>query len=645
MRQHKIETREHLAEIRDSARRALLDGKPKVLVGMATCGLATGAQEVFDALCDEVRKSKLDVRIVETGCNGGCFLEPVVDVVLPGQARITYAHVEPSDAPSLIESTGDGKVYDKRAIGRIDAEPFLLEDLRKNYRRGKLAPDVKKVPPYSRVPFFRGQMHIAMRNCGFIDPSSVEEYIAKGGYAAAAKALTEMTPEQIIDEIKTSGLRGRGGGGFPTGRKWETCRNAHVEPKYVICNADEGDPGAYMDRSIIEGDPHSIIEGMIIGSYAIGAHMGYIYVREEYPLAVKRVRLALKQAEEFGFLGKNIFGSGHDFTVRINRGAGAFVCGESTALMASLEGRVGEPRAKYIHTVESGLWSKPSCLNNVETWNNVPVVIARGAQWFSGIGTEGSKGTKVFSLVGKVKHVGLVEVPMGLTLRQVIEDIGGGIPDGGAFKAVQTGGPSGGCIPAEYLDTPVDFDRLTELGSMMGSGGMIVMDNHTCMVDIARYFLAFLKDESCGKCVPCREGTARMLDILTDICEGRGRPGDIELLGDLAAVMVDGSLCALGGSAPNPVLTTLKYFSEEYRAHIEERRCPAKVCRALITHKINPEKCTGCTLCANICPMKAISGEKKEPHEIDESKCIRCGLCVDSCRFEAIEVSEGMGQE
>ena len=624
--------------MRRSARKAMLDGQPKVFVGMATCGLATGAQKVLDALRQEVRERKLDLRIVETGCNGACFLEPLVDVVLPGQARITYANVTPQDAPGLVESTADGKVYAKRAIGRIDAEPFLLEDLRKNYRRGKQAPDVNKVPPYSRVPFFRGQMHIAMRNCGFIDPSSVEEYIAKGGYAAAAKALTEMTPEQIIDEIKTSGLRGRGGGGFPTGRKWETCRNAHEEPKYVICNADEGDPGAYMDRSIIEGDPHSMIEGMIIGSYAIGAHVGYIYVREEYPLAVKRVRLALKQAGELGFLGKNIFGSGHDFTVRINRGAGAFVCGESTALMASLEGRVGEPRAKYIHTVESGLWSKPSCLNNVETWNNVPVVIARGAQWFSGIGTEGSKGTKVFSLVGKVKHVGLVEVPMGLTLRQVIEDIGGGIQDGGEFKAIQTGGPSGGCIPAEYLDTPVDFDRLTELGSMMGSGGMIVMDNHTCMVDIARYFLAFLKDESCGKCVPCREGTARMLDILTDICEGRGRPGDIEVLGDLAAVMVDGSLCALGGSAPNPVLTTLKYFGEEYRAHIEEGRCPAKVCRALITYKISPETCTGCGLCVTVCPEKAISGEKKEPHLIDQSKCIKCGLCADSCRFDAIEV-------
>jgi len=624
--------------MRDSARKALLNGRPKVFVGMATCGLATGAKKVFDALRHEVRARKLDLQIVETGCNGACFLEPLVDVVLPGQARITYANVTPQDAPGLIESITEGKVYEKRAVGRIGAEPFLLEDARKSYRRGKLAPEVKKVPPYSRVPFFRDQMHIAMRNCGFIDPSSVEEYIAKGGYAAAAKALTEMTPEQIIDAIKKSGLRGRGGGGFPTGRKWETCRNAHEEPKYVICNADEGDPGAYMDRSIIEGDPHSMIEGLIIGSYAIGAHTGYIYVREEYPLAVRRVRLALKQAEELGFLGENIFGSGHDFTIQINRGAGAFVCGESTALMASLEGRVGEPRAKYIHTVESGLWSKPSCLNNVETWNNVPVVIARGAEWFSGIGTEGSKGTKVFSLVGKVNHVGLVEVPMGLSLRQVIEDIGGGIPEGGVFKAVQTGGPSGGCIPAEYLDTPVDFDRLTELGSMMGSGGMIVMDDHTCMVDVARYFLAFLKDESCGKCVPCREGTRRMLDILTDICEGRGQPGDIELLGDLATAMVDGSLCALGGSAPNPVLTTLKYFGDEYRAHIEEKRCPAKVCRALIAYRINPDTCTGCTLCVAACPENAISGEKKQPHTIDASKCIKCGLCADACRFDAVEV-------
>jgi NADH:ubiquinone oxidoreductase subunit F (NADH-binding)/Pyruvate/2-oxoacid:ferredoxin oxidoreductase delta subunit len=563
----------------------------------------------------------------------------LVDVVMPGLPRVTYGHVVPEDVPKLLEAATQGKVYKDRVIGRMDAEPFLLDDSSEPYLRDKLPTEFAGVPEYSELPFSGGQMHVAMRNCGYINPGSVDEYIAKGGYSAAAKALTEMEPDQIIEQIKASGLRGRGGGGFPTGRKWETCRKAHGEPKFVICNADEGDPGAYMDRAIVEGDPHSVIEGMIIGSYAIGAHVGYIYVREEYPLAVQRVRLALEQARESGFLGNGIFGSDHDFEIRINRGAGAFVCGESTALMASLEGRVGEPRAKYIHTVESGLWGKPSCLNNVETWNNVPVVIARGPEWFAGIGTEKSKGTKVFSLVGKVRRVGLVEVPMGVSLREVIDGIGGGIENGGKFKAVQTGGPSGGCIPAEYLDTPVDFDNLDALGSMMGSGGMIVMDDRTCMVDVARYFLAFLKDESCGKCVPCREGTARMLEILEDICAGRGRQGDIERLEELSEAVIDGSLCALGGSAPNPVLTTLKYFADEYRAHIEEGRCPAKVCRALISYSIDPEKCTGCTACAPACPEKAISGEAKSPHEIDQSKCVKCGICADVCRFDAIEVT------
>jgi len=645
MKTSPISTPAQLAKLAASARKAFLAPKPKILVGAATCGLATGAGRVLDALREQTN-GKLDgLRVLETGCIGACFLEPLVDVVMPGQARITYAHVTSEDDPGILDAMAEGKVYEKRAVGRIDAEPFLLDDVKKNYRRGKFAEDVRKVPSYEKVPFFAGQLHVAMRNCGYIDPSSIEDYIAKGGYSAAAKALTEMEPEQIIEEIKTSGLRGRGGGGFPTGRKWETARKAPGDVRYVICNADEGDPGAYMDRAIIEGDPHSVIEGMIIGSYAIGSHEGYVYVREEYPLAVKRLRLALRQAEEMGFLGDNIFGSGHRFRIRINRGAGAFVCGESTALMASLEGRVGEPRAKYIHTVESGLWAKPSCLNNVETWNNVPVIIARGAEWYASIGTEGSKGTKVFSLVGKVNRVGLVEVPMGMTLRQVIEDIGGGIENGGQFKAVQTGGPSGGCIPSEYLDSPVDFDELTKLGSMMGSGGMIVMDDRTCMVDVARYFLAFLKDESCGKCVPCREGTARMLEILDGICEGRGRPGDIDLLHELSEAIVDGSLCALGGSAPNPVLTTLKYFSEEYRAHIEDRRCPAKVCRALIRFAIDPDKCTGCAACVSACPEKAISGEKKEPHAIDQTKCVKCGVCVDACRFDAIEVKQGSETE
>ena len=633
-----IRSAAELSKLNESFRDRLLPKKPRVLVGVATCGVATGSRKVLDAMREVVSSRGLDVELIGTGCKGACFLEPLVDAVMPGRGRITYFQVKPEDATPILDETLRGGVYTKRVLGRTLSEQFLIDGTGCDYCPGELPDEIRKVPAYPEIPFFGRQMHVAMRNCGYIDPASIEDYIGKGGYSAAAKALTQMEPEEIIEIIKASGLRGRGGGGFPTGRKWESCRKAHGDERYVICNADEGDPGAYMDRSIIEGDPHSVIEGMIIGSYAIGANQGFIYVREEYPLAVERLRLALKQAEEWGFLGRDILGSGHDFTIQINRGAGAFVCGESTALMASLEGRVGEPRAKYIHTVESGLWNRPSCLNNVETWNNVPVVIARGAEWFSSIGTEASKGTKVFSLVGKVKNVGLVEVPMGLTLRQVIEEIGGGVPDGGTFKAVQTGGPSGGCIPAQYLDEPVDFDRLTELGSMMGSGGMIVMDDRTCMVDVARYFLAFLKDESCGKCVPCREGTARMLEILENICEGRGREGDIELLRELAEAVADGSLCALGTSAPNPVLTTLNYFADEYKAHILDRECPARVCRALISYCIDGGKCSGCTACVKACPTGAVSGEAKKPHAIDQGKCIKCGLCRDACRFDAVEV-------
>jgi len=632
-----IRTPDELAKLRTTGREALLTAHTRVMVGMATCGLASGAQKLYDALQAQATAQELDLSILPTGCRGACYLEPLVDIVLPGQARVTYARLAADDVAGLLAATTAGGVYAERAIGWSPAEPFLLDDADVPYGSAESAM-TGATPSLASLPFFRNQLPIAMRNCGFIDPTSIDEYIAKGGYAAAAKALTTMEPERIIAEIKASGLRGRGGGGFPTGRKWETARKAHGEPRYVICNADEGDPGAYMDRSIIEGDPHSIIEGMIIGAYAIGAHQGYLYVREEYPLAVERLRLALRQAAAYGLLGTDLFGTGFDFTLQINRGAGAFVCGESTALMASLEGRVGEPRAKYIHTVESGLWGKPSCLNNVETWNNVPAIIQRGADWFAGIGTEGSKGTKVFSLVGKVNNVGLVEVPMGITLRQVIEDIGGGVPDGKKLKAVQTGGPSGGCIPEEHLDLPVDYESLSRIGSMMGSGGMIVMDESTCMVDVARYFLAFLKDESCGKCVPCREGTARMLDVLTGICEGRGQLGDLDLLRDLAAVMTDGALCALGTSAANPVLTTLAHFADEYRAHIEEHRCPAKVCRALITYTVLPDQCTGCGACARACPSQAITGKAKEAHVIDPGACTRCGLCMESCRFAAIEV-------
>jgi NADH:ubiquinone oxidoreductase subunit F (NADH-binding)/Pyruvate/2-oxoacid:ferredoxin oxidoreductase delta subunit len=450
-----------------------------------------------------------------------------------------------------------------------------------------------------------------------------------------------MRPEEIIEEVKKSGLRGRGGAGFPTGRKWEEVRNAPSADgvRYVICNADEGDPGAYANRSLLEGNPHSVLEGMIIGACAIGSREGYVYVRHEYPLAVENLRTALEQAREYGLLGKDILGSGFDFDVKVSRGGGAFVCGESTALMASLEGKIGEPRAKHIHTAVSGLWGRPSCLNNVETWANVPLIVNRGADWFASIGTPGSKGTKMFSLVGKIRNTGLVEVPMGISLRKIVYEIGGGLSNGKKFKAVQTGGPSGGCIPESLLDTPVDFDRLAEVGSMMGSGGMIVMDEGTCMVDIARYFTKFLTEESCGKCVPCREGVDRTLDILTDITEGRGKEGDLQLLEELAGVIKEASLCGLGKTAPNPVLSTIRYFRDEYEAHIRDRRCPAGVCKALITFSIDEEKCTGCGACAKGCPQEAISGRKKQPHKIDPGACIKCGLCKDTCKFGAILVS------
>ncbi len=471
-----------------------------------------------------------------------------------------------------------------------------------------------------------------------IDPANIGDYIAIGGYTAAAKVLGGMSPESIIDEIKKSGLRGRGGGGFPTGRKWEQCRTAGGDEKFVICNADEGDPGAYMDRSVLEGNPHAILEGMLIGSYAIGANQGYIYVRKEYPLAVKNTHKAIEQARDWGLLGENILGSGHSFDVEVARGAGAFVCGESTALMSSLEGKVGEPRPKDVHTVQDGLWHKPSCLNNVETWANVPMIINKGAAWFAAKGSNGSTGTKIFALTGRVKNTGLVEVSMGTSLRKIVYDIGGGAYDGVAVKAVQTGGPSGGCLPVDKFDLPVDFDTLAQAGSMVGSGGMVVMDEHTCMVDVAKYFLAFLQDESCGKCVPCRLGLERMLEILTDITEGRGRPEQIELLEDLGETMAETSLCALGKTAANPVLSTLRYFRKEYEAHIDHKSCPAGVCRSLIRYEIDPEVCKACGACLKACPHKAVNGQAKQPHTIDQDVCAKCGICKDVCKFNAISV-------
>jgi NADH:ubiquinone oxidoreductase subunit F (NADH-binding)/(2Fe-2S) ferredoxin/ferredoxin len=634
----KIRTSEDFQKIREKGLKSLYPHKVKVKVGMATCGISTGAAEVYEALKEEVNRKKLNMVVVQTGCIGFCQKEPIVDIQELGKPRVLYGEMTPKKAVQLVSGWFDGEVRPKWALCRFDEERNILTGDLYAYISNGVPRKLERIPLYGEVPFYGEQMKIALRNCGFIDPESIEEYIAMGGYRSLWYVLNDRKPEEVIEEVKRSGLRGRGGGGFPTGVKWASCRKAKGDTRYVICNADEGDPGAYMDRSVLEGDPHSVLEGMVIGAYAIGAHEGYIYVRDEYPLAVQKLRLALKQAEQYGLVGEDILGMGFDFSIKINKGGGAFVCGESTALMASLEGSVGEPRAKHIHTVESGLWEKPSNLNNVETWANVPVILAKGSDWFAEIGTEGSKGTKVFSLVGKVNNTGLVEVPMGITLREIVYDIGGGILGGKKFKAVQTGGPSGGCIPESLLDIPVDLDRLTEVGSMMGSGGMIVMDENTCMVDVAKYFINFLRDESCGKCTSCREGTQRMYEILNGITEGRGKRGDIELLEELGWVVAEASLCALGGTAPNPVLSTIRYFRDEYEAHIEEKRCPAGVCKALIHYTIDPELCTACGRCRKACPSEAISGAKKVPHTIDQEKCIKCGMCVEVCKFDAVIV-------
>jgi len=592
--------------------------KPCIAICAGTGCLALGCDKVIAAFREEVKKQGLEdkVDIRETGCPGFCENGTVVTIYPEG---IFYIKVTPEDAAEVISQT----IIERKIIERL-----LYVDATTN----------EKIVHEKDVPFYKYQKRILIDNNSKLDPKSIDDYIALGGYSALAKAFFHMTPEQVLEEVKKSNIRGRGGAGFPAGRKWESVRNAPGEPKYVIVNCDEGDPGAFMNRALMEGNPHSVLEGLTIGAYAIGSHEGFIYVRAEYPLAVGNVGTAIKQAEEYGLLGENILGSGFDFKVKVHRGAGAFVSGESSALMTAIEGGVGEPRPKYIHTSEKGVWDRPSDLNNVETWANIPLIINNGADWFTSIGTERSKGTKIFSLVGKVNNTGLVEVPMGITLRDIIYKMGGGIPGGKKFKAVQTGGPSGGCIPEKFLDSSVDYDELARLGSIMGSGGMIVMDEDTCMVDTARYFLDFLADESCGKCTPCREGIEQMLGILTDICEGRGKEGDIELLEELAEVVKDTALCALGGTAPNPVLTTIRYFRNEYEAHIREKKCPAFVCKELISYYIDPSKCEACMICLRNCPMGAIDGEKGQIHVIDQSKCTKCGACFDTCpdRFNAV---------
>ncbi len=608
------------AELEELRQEILTSAKGKRIVSVTngTDGRTRGSQDVVQAFINEIEKQGLAEKVVvkSTGCHGFCEKEPIA-LIFPEE--ICYVSVKPEDVPEIVSQT--------LANGEI-IERLLYEDPATGQR------SVKE----SEIPFYKSQNRIVLGNNRLIDMQSIDDYIALGGYSALAKALLEMTPEEVLDEIKKASLRGRGGGGFPAGIKWETTRNAPGEPKYAIVNADEGDPGAYMDRSLLEGNPHSVMEGLIIGAYAMGSHQGYIYVRQEYPLAVTNLGIALEQAREYGLLGANILGSGFDFNVEVHRGAGAFVSGESSALMTAIEGRVGEPRPKYIRTAVSGVWEKPSNLNNVETWANVPLIIKNGADWFISIGTEGSKGTKIFSLVGNVNNTGLVEVTMGISLRDTIYGIGGGIPGDRKFKAVQTGGPSGGVIPGEYLDTPVDFDELTRLGSMMGSGGMIVMDEDTCVVDVARYFIDFLCDESCGKCIPCREGLKHMREILDDIVAGKGKEGDIELLEEIGRVLDKAALCALGTTAANPALTTLRYFRDEYRAHIEEKKCPALVCKELISYYIDTEKCKACLICLRECPTEAIIGARGQIHVIDQEKCNKCGTCLDVCppRFNAV---------
>ncbi len=603
--------REHLREQRQNI-------TTTVMVCGGTGCQASRSQAVIDAIKDELSKQILSssIRLCVTGCHGFCEQGPVM-IIEP--SNVFYCHISPEDAFEIVSQT--------LVKGEIIERLLYLDSV-----------SGKRVKTESEIPFYQTQDRQLLSQNIMVDPCSIEDYIVAGGYSALTRVLNGMAPEEIIKEVETSELRGRGGGGFPTGRKWNQCREAPGDEKYVICNADEGDPGAYMDRCVLEGNPHLVLEGMMIGARAIGAQKGYVYVRNEYPLAVKHSRIAVEQARELGLLGENILGSSFSFDVDIARGGGAFVCGESTALMASLEGKVGEPRPKDVHTVVDGLYHRPTTLNNVETWANVPSIILSGSSWFASKGTNGSKGTKILALTGKVKNTGLVEVAMGTPIRTVVFDIGGGALDGKPVKAVQTGGPSGGCLPVDKFDLTIDYEVLSEAGSMVGSGGMVVMDEESCMVDVAKYFLTFLQDESCGKCVPCRLGIDRMLEIITDITEGRGKPKQINLLEELADTVSQTALCGLGKTAPNPVLSTLRYFRAEYEAHIKEKKCPAAVCKALITYSIDPEKCNGCGVCMRACTYKAISGNKKQVHVIDPQLCQKCGICRSECKFDAIRV-------
>ena len=600
---------------------SLQDDKPCIRVCDGTGCRALGSQKVLAELRNVLSENKLDmqIEIVGTGCPGFCECGPLMTIY---PQRISYQKVKLVDVQDIVEKTLiSGQIIDR-----------LL------YVDPKTGDHIHHEPD---LPFYRKQKRTVLDLNGLIDPTRLEDYVARGGYSALAKVLSTMSPEMVIDEVSRSGLRGRGGAGFPTGTKWRLCRESvqQINAGYIICNADEGDPGAFMDRSVVEGNPHLLLEGMIIGAYAIGVNQGYVYIRAEYPLAVENLRLAIKQAENAGFLGENILGSGFDFSLGIRLGAGAFVCGEETALMASIEGRIGEPRPRPPFPTTSGLWGKPTTINNVETWANIPIIMKNGGDHYASLGTETSKGTKIFSVVGKINNTGLVEVPMGITLGEIIFDIGGGIPNNKKFKAAQLGGPSGGCIPASHLDVPIDYESLTALGAIMGSGGMVITDEDTCMVDFARYFMTFIQQESCGKCVPCRVGSKAMLSTLERICDGEGKPGDIDYLLELGEAIKSNSLCGLGQTAPNPVLSTLRYFRDEYELHIYEKTCPARVCKGLITYSIDPDKCNGCMVCLRNCTSNAISGVKKEVHYIDPELCSRCGICLNLCKFGAVLVT------
>jgi len=594
--------------------------QPLVQIGMGTCGKAAGAGAVLAAVKRTFKKTHYLGRVMEVGCIGLCYLEPLMAVRKPGRPFIYYGNLNPEKAEEILS----------RYILEDDPSPRLAACTLGNG-------SIEGIPRFHELPMIRPQVRIALRNCGLIDPENIDHYIARGGYSGLRRAL-EMPPEEVIREIKASGLRGRGGAGFPTGLKWEFAAKTQSKTRYIVCNADEGDPGAFMDRSLLEGDPHAVLEGLLIGAYAIGSAEGYIYARAEYPLAIQRVETALKQMNTYGLLGKGILGSRFQFQVQIKQGAGAFVCGEETALMASIQGARGMPRPRPPFPAHSGLWEKPTNINNVETFGNVSAILEKGADWYAGFGTEKSRGTKTFSLAGKVKRTGLIEVPMGIKLGEIIDGIGGGGVKGKKLKAVQTGGPSGGCIPMSHRDLPVDYESLAAAGSIMGSGGMVVLDEDTCIADIARYFLTFTQSESCGKCLPCRLGTKQMLDILEDICTGRSEPQDLELLETLSKTIQKGSLCGLGQTAPNPVLSTLRYFRSEYDAHVRDRKCPAGVCKPLFHYEIDPEKCNGCGVCMRKCEAGAIMGEKKVPHQILQDRCVKCGECYQACKFEAIKI-------